>query len=396
MNLTTLLNYMVVVHVFFLPLSRAGVSFFTVFLLLLWVIEGDFKNKASLLIKNKVVIAIVLFLAMNIVSLLWTNDVSSSLDYIRRYWYLLPIVVLYTSIKKEFIPIILSAFIMGMFISEVISYGVYFDLWEFKHATKNNISPFMHHIEYSSFLAFTALILLSRIFSIEDIKLKILYSFFFITMSGNLFLTAGRTGQIALILGLYVLALISFKNKFKAVFISTVLTVLLVTAAYNYSTTFHDRVYDAINSTVNVIQSNDYCSSWGSRVGAYITAQDIILEHPILGAGISDNMDSFRNIVDMKYPYMKCIKSLQHMHNQYLQVVTQLGFVGLFFFLFIFYNLGSMKLVSKEFSNMKYLYLTVLTIAFIAEVLFHRAFSLALFSFVVGLLLAQNRVENEV
>jgi O-antigen ligase len=283
-----------------------------------------------------------------------------------------------------------------MFISEVISYGVYFDLWDFKHATKNNISPFMHHIEYSSFLAFTALILLNRIFSVEDIKLKILYSFFFITMSGNLFLTAGRTGQIALILGLYVLALISFKNKFKAVFISTVLTVLLVTAAYNYSTTFHDRVYDAINSTVNVIQSNDYCSSWGSRVGAYITAQDIILEHPVLGAGISDNMDSFRHIVDKKYPYMKCIKALQHMHNQYLQVVTQLGFVGLFFFLFIFYNLGSVQLVSREFSNMKYLYLTVLAMAFIAEVLFHRAFSLALFSFVVGLLLAQNRVENEV
>jgi len=392
----TFLNYTIVAYALVLPISRAGVSFFTAFVVLLWVIEGDFKYKASLLIKNKVIIAIMLFLGINILSLLWTNDMSSSVDYIRRYWYLLPIMVLYTSVKKEFIPTILSAFIIGMFVSEVISYGVYFDLWDFKHATKNNISPFMHHIEYSSFLAFTALILLSRIFSVEDIKLKILYSFFFVTMSGNLFLTAGRTGQIALILGLYVLALISFKNKFKAVFISTVLTVLLVTAAYNYSTTFHNRVYDAIDSTINVIQSKDYCSSWGSRVGAYITAQDIVVEHPILGAGISDNMDSFRHIVDQNYPYMKCIKALQHMHNQYLQVLTQLGFVGLFFFLFIFYNLGSVKLDSREFSTMKYLYLTVLTMAFIAEVLFHRAFSLALFSLVTGLLLAQNRVENEV
>ena len=387
---------MLIGYAVMLPLSRAAITLFTMLLLILWILEGNFKYKKALLTTNNVIIALALFFAMNFVSLLWTDDISNSLDYIRRYWYILPIVTIYTSAKKEYIPKILSAFIFGMFISEVIAYTVFFELWEFKHATKNNISPFMHHIEYSAFLAFTALILLGRIFSTTSMKLKVAHTFFFMTISGNLFLTEGRTGQLALIFGLYVLPLINFKNKFKAVFISTTLSVLLLTVAYNFSSTFHNRFADATNSIVEVIQDNNYCSSWGSRVGVYFTAADIVLKHPLLGAGISDNMEAFRHIIDTKYTYMGCIKSLEHMHNQYLQVLTQLGFIGLFFFLMIFYMVGNIKIVSREYSNMKYLYLTILFISFIAEVLFHRAFSMVLFTLIVGILLAQERVEREV
>ena len=395
-DFTKYINYLAIGYAFFLPLSRAGVSLFTILLVIVWILEGDFKNKINLLKKNKIILAILAFIAINFISLLWTNDVDTSLSYIRRYWYLLPILPLYTSIKKEYIPTILSAFIAGMFVSEVIAYGVFFELWEFKRTSSQNISPFMHHIEYSAFLAFTALILLSRIFSSTTLKAKMIYGFFFISISGNLFLTEGRTGQLALIVGLFALALMSFKNKFKALFISSVLSIVLLGGAYNLSTTFHNRVADATNSIVNVIQNKDYCSSWGARVGAYITAQDIIVEYPVLGAGIDDNMEIFRNLVDEKYAYMGCIKELPHMHNQYLQILTQLGFVGLFIFLSIFYMIGSTKIIDKEYSNMKYVYLVVLSVGFISEVLFHRAFSLGLFTLVIGLLLAKHRTENEI
>jgi len=394
-DLTLYLNYMIIAYAFLLPISRAGISIFTILLMLIWAFEGNFKKKMTLLKNNKVILALFAFVGMNLISLFWTNNIDNSLDYIRRYWYLLPMLVLYTSIKKEYISTILSAFIAGMFVSEVIAYGVFFELFEFKNTLKGNISPFMHHIEYSAFLSFTGLILLNRIFSPIELKSKILYGFFFITMSGNLFLTEGRTGQLALIIGLFVLALINFKNKFKAVFISSILTVILLGGAYTLSSTFQNRIVDASNSIVNIIQHKNYCTSWGARVGAYITAKDIVLQHPVLGAGIDDNMEMFRTLVDTRYPQMACIKELVHMHNQYLQILTQLGLVGLFFFLAIFYMIGNIKIVNKKFNTMKYIYLVVLSVAFISEVLFHRAFSLALFTLVIGLLLAQHRVENE-
>jgi len=387
---------MIIAYAFFLPISRAGISLFTFLSVLLWIIEGNFKHKIHLIVRNKVILALFAFIAMNFISLFWTNNIDNSLGYIRRYWYLFPILVLYTSIKKEYISTILSAFIMGMFVSEVIGYGVFFELWKFKDTLKGNISPFMHHIEYSIFLAFTSLILLSRIFSSIKLKSKIIYSFFFVTMSANLFLTEGRTGQLALIVGLFVLALISFKNKFKALIISSLLTIFLLGGAYMFSSTFQNRVADASDSIINVIQNKNYCTSWGSRIGAYITAQNIVTQHPMIGAGITDNMQMFRTLIDTKYPYMMCIKELSHMHNQYLQILTQLGIIGLFFFLLIFYMVANIQIKDISYNNMKYIYLSVLCVGFVSETLFHRAFSLALFTFIIGLLLAQHRVEHEI
>ena len=389
------LNYAAIVYALLLPLSRAGVSIFTALLILLWILEGNFQEKIKLLFNNKVVIAIMAFLCINFISLFWSDDVVSSLNYIRTYWYMLPMIALFTSLKKEYISKVLTAFIFGMFISEIIAYGVFFEIWEFKNVTPENPTPFMHHIEYSIFLAFSALVLLSRIFNEGDIKSKLMYLFFFITMTGNLFLTAGRTGQIAFILALFILALVSFKNKLKAFIISICLSVLMLGVAYQFSDTFHQRVEIAQSNVENVIKQGDYCSSWGRRIGAYITAKDIVAQSPVLGVGIIDNMDEFRKLVDDKYPEMGCIKELQHMHNQYLQILTQLGFVGLLIFLVIFYTIGTIHLEKGEFYYIKYTYLTVLLFALIPEVLLHRAFSLTLFSLIIGLLLAQERIEHE-
>jgi len=331
------------------------------------------------------------------VALMWSEDTIKALGYIKKYWYLLPTLVLLTSLKKEYIPKILSAFILGMFVSEIISYGVFFELWQFKHATPTNLSPFMHHIEYSIFLAFTALLLLSRIFSNDTMGTKIFYMLFFITVTGNLFLTEGRTGQIAFILGLFILAIISFKNKFKSISISFVLTSVILMLAFNLSNTFHDRIIMGQESLVNVIQNEDYSTSLGSRVGAWIVCKDIMMQNPIVGVGIHDNMNVFHSIIDEKYPEMQCMhNTFMHVHNQYLQIFTQLGLVGLFLFLAIFYTLAKTHIENKEFKNIKYVYLTILLFAFIPEVLLHRQFNMALFALIVGLLLAQNRIENEI
>ena len=390
------INYIAVAYAFVLPLSRAGISFFTALIILLWLLEGGYKNKLKMLLDNKVIIAMFIFFVFNFISLFWTDEILSTLEYIRRYWYLLPILVLYTSIQKEFIPKILSAFIFGMFISEIIAYGIFFEFWPFNEVTYENPSPFMHHIEYSIFLAFAILVLLNRIFNEDAIKTKVMYIFFFVTMSGNLFLTAGRTGQLALLVGLFVLAMINFKNKLKAFIIFSLLSTALISVAFNFSATFKNRVLTAGDNLVSVVEDDNYCTSWGGRVGVYIVSKDMITHSPLLGLGITDNVTMFRSLIDTTYPKMKCIQWFMHMHNQYLEIFTQLGIVGLLLFLNMFYRIAQVKVMDKEYYSIKYTYLTVLGVAFISEVLFHRAFSLVLFSLVIGLLLAQERTENEV
>ena len=394
---TQYINKLIVFYAFLMPLSRASLVLFSGLLLILWTLEGNFRKKYIVLSQSKIVIVLLLFIVLNLLSILWSDHQDEAFIYVLKYWYFLPMLVLFTSLKKEYISKALSAFILGMFLSEMISYGVFFELFHFNGTSPRNPSPFMHHIEYSIFLAFTALVLLNRIFNEGDIKYKILYTFFFITMSGNLFLTAGRTGQFAFILGLFTLALVSFKNKFKALLISMVLAVIIIGIAFNVSTTFHERVIIGKENLVNVIKDKDYCTSWGGRVGAWILSKEIVSQSPLVGVGPVDNMKEFHALIDSTYPEMKCMHgSFMHIHNQYLQIFTQLGIIGLLLFISLFYFIAMLDLKNGEYRNIKYIYLTVILFAFIPEVLIHRQYSMALFSFVIGLLLATHRTENEV
>ena len=396
LNYNLYLNYVAIGYAFFLPLSRAGIGVFSFLLIALWLLEGNFKQKFLLYKHANIAIMLSLFLLLHVVSLLWTEHLFEAIDGMKKFWYVLPMFILMVSIKKQYIGKILSAFILGMFVSEFIAYGVFFEFWHFKHATVANPSPFMHHIEYSVFLALTALILLSRIFNEGNIKYKLFYSFFFVTVTGNLFLTAGRTGQLAFILGLFVLAMSSFKNKLKGLLVSLLLPAFIIGLAFNLSDTFHDRIITGKNSLISVIEKENYCTSWGSRVGAWILSKDMIISDPILGVGTADNMHEFHTLIDSKYPQMKCMhESFMHVHNQYLQVWTSLGILGLIVFLSIFYFIYRLPIKNSELNHLKYVYLSILLFAFIPEVLWGRQFSLALFALMIGLILAQNRIENE-
>ncbi len=388
---------MIILYAFALPLSRAGIVLLSVLLLVPWAIKAVVTKRILEIFKLPVVKALLLFLFFNVLSLLWSEHLLSAWDYVLKYWYFLPLVVIATSLEKRYVSVALSAFVLGMFISEILSYGVFFEVWQFNKATIENPTPFMHHIEYSVFLAFTALLVLNHIFNATQLRTKILYSVFFITVSGNLFLTAGRTGQFAFIVGLFVLALVSFKNKIKALGISIILTGVILFVAFSISNTFKERLIIGSENLVNLVEKRDFCTSWGGRVGAWILSKEIILKSPILGEGTTDAMNEFHTLIDKKYPQMRCMHdSFMHVHNQYLQIFVQLGVIGLLLFIFMFYTIFTLEIKKKEYRNIKYIYLAVLLFSMIPEVLLHRQFNMALFAFVIGLLVAQNRIENEI
>lgn len=394
-DFTQYINYVAVVYAFIIPLSRAGIGILTGIMILLWFLEGNFKEKMQSYKNNYVTLALMSFLVFNLLSLLWTDDIPGAIHTMKRYWYLFPLFVFMYSLKKEYIPKLLSAFIFGMFVSEVLAYGIFFELWHFGHATIANPSPFMHHIVYSVFLAFTALMLLNHIFNFQTLKHKIIYILFFISVTGNLFLTAGRTGQLAFIVGLFTMV-VSFKYKVKAFIVFVLIAFSVLSMSFNLSETFQQRIMAGKSNIMNVIEKENYCTSWGSRVGAWIISKDIISQHPLIGMGKADHMKEFHHIIDTKYPSMKCMHaSFMHVHNQYLEIWTALGLIGLLLFLWIFYALWKMPIKDVELNNIKYMYISILLFAFIPEVLWGRQFGLALVAFVFGVLLAQHRIENE-
>ena len=294
LDFTKYINYIIIAYAFILPLSRAGITFFTISMVTLWLIQGDFKEKFEKLKENMVIIAIVLFITFGYLSLFWTSSVNFAegaltVSKILRL-ILLPLLVIVSTLKREYLPKVITAFLAGMLISEILSYGIFFELWTLNHASPGDPTPFMHHLDYSTFLAFTSLLLLNRFFNTDKIKYKIFYFTYFLFVTSNLFLNGGRTGQLAFAISIFAVGFTNIKNKTIAFFTMLALVIGIFYAAYNISPVFKGR-FDAGVNEINKIKSasaSQYNGSLGLRLGAWIISLDMFIDEPILGTGVGD------------------------------------------------------------------------------------------------------------
>ena len=403
-NINTAINYVAVFYAFSLPISRAGISLGTALLFILWLVEGNFKEKFTLLTQNKVILAVTAFILFSAFSLFWSSDPALGSNALRKYWYLLPLLVFATSIRKEYLSKILSAFLFGMLISEIISFGVFFEWWTFKNATPLNPTPFMHHIQYSMFLALTALLLLNRYFFETSNKWKIFYFIYFLTVTTNLFINGGRTGQLAFVISIFVLGFYNIKNKVKAFFIMFLLSMLIMVTAYNFSQVFKVRLDKGIYEVSKLLNDdkNKYSGSLGYRFAVWHEAiVTIIPEHPIVGVGMGDEMHVIEENIEKNnygevYKYALQFMIKYNYHNAYIHYTVQLGIIGLFLYLLIFYNIFRLEILDKEFSNTRYMFILVFCISSLFDVAFTVQFPLALFALFVGLFIAVSSTDKKV
>jgi len=401
-NINRAINYVAIGYAFVLPVSRAGISLGTALLFILWLAEGNFKDKYTFLIRNKMIISVFAFIVFSAFSLLWSSDPSLGSNALRKYWYLLPLLPFATSVRKEYIPKILSAFLFGMLISEVLSFCIYFEWWTFKNATPLNPTPFMHHIQYSMFLALTALILLNRFFFEVSKKWKFFYFIYFSSVTTNLFINGGRTGQLAYLISLFVLGFLSIKHKVKAFFIMMVLSIVVMITAYNFSQVFQSKVDNGVYEINRLVKNdkNKYNGSLGYRFSVWHEAiTTIIPMNPLVGVGLGDEMHIIEENIEKNHYTGVYRHSLQAMlpynyHNAYIQYTVQLGMIGLFLYLFMFYTIFKLKIVDQEFSNIRYMFILVFCIASFFDVAFTVQFPLALFALFVGIFLSLAKEEE--
>lgn len=401
-NLTfeRLYKYSYIIFAFSLPLSRGSISFFIVLLPLIWLLEGGFKNKIEKIKSQKILLFFFIYLFYLICSSFWSEDITKALNMIRMTSYFFLIFIFFTSIKRENIDLIINAFLMGMFVSEVVVYGVLFGFWQIGNATPTYLSPFMMHIDYSIFLAFTSLLLMNRVllkkYSLYE---KFIFLFFFLTVTGNLFLSIGRTGQLALVFGIIILFIIHFKISLKSMISSILVTIVVFTAAYQVSDNFQTRVSETVNELKD-IKAGNLNGSWGIRIAYWITSYNL-MGNNLFGYGIGDFEQVISNeLKDEKYNYLsietKEFMSKHHPHNQYLLILLQIGIIGLILFLYIIYLLFKLHIVDEEFKKGSIVFLVVYLVGCMAEPLFNKQFTLVLFILFISIFLLKEEKSFEI
>jgi len=385
--------YLLLLFSFLLPISRASDTIFTIYFSLFFFIYIIFNYKKCLLLKDRFFHIIMAFIAYILISILWSSNqkLGAATHYLQ--WFAIFGLAIYISKHIQIVDKLLTFFLAGMLISEILSYGIYFGLWSINGKDSTDPTPFMMHIDYSIYIAFAALILLNRLFSNRyTIKEKIFMAIFFVTMSGNLFINGGRTGQLAFILALIVSFFIHFRFNVKNLITVLMGAFLLIGIAFYSSKNFQIRTNQAIDD-IKLMQKNNYNSSWGLRLYMWKIGSSLFKENPILGSGINSQKDLTKKYLQDNPPKsltnwsINVIKN-HHLHSQYIQTLVELGIVGIAFIIAIFYQIFKFKIIKDEFRELKYIFIVIFLVGFLPEPLFLKQFTNILFIFFISILYA--------
>lgn len=339
-------NHLIVIFAFSMPIIISTRRSALFIIALLFLIRGNFKQNLRATLRNPVVFAFTAYFLVHVIWLLGTDDWMNAKKTIHDAMFLLYPLLFVSFIDKRFIPRMLGAFFLGMFVSELLSYGIFFEIvppmpHDGSQGTPADPTPIYHHTHYGFMLAVTLTLILQRFFLHKDTGyLRIFLLVFFVTASINIFITAGRTGYVLYGVLLLTLMLLHFRKKI-ALGMAIFLPLLLVafTLAYQFSDTFHQRSNKTITSLERIFVDRDYRSSLGIRAAILVHNADVVKQHWLLGLGTGDQRKTVISELNASAPELGKLSNLQHPHNEYINALLQFGILGLIIFLNIPFQL---------------------------------------------------------
>lgn len=389
------INYLILLYAFTLSFPSEIKRVVAIFMIILWITDKtkyDFK-----LPKTNIFLFFWIFIGYCLLSYFWSDvTIKEALDYIRRYWYYLPIFIIFKYLKKEYFEYAISFFLFGMFISEILSYGNFFKFWEIGLGHTENPTVFIHHTTNSIFLSVTAIFLLCKIIYEKDNKKRVIYLLFFTTLTINLLVNSGRTGYIAFFLTSFILSIIIFRRKIIYIVLTICSIFILVMSAYYLSPNFKSRINFIKSDVENVLDHNNFETAVGARIGLLIISKDIIIKDPLLGAGIASSINQrnyyIKNYKEIDFSY---VETLHSFHNIYIEFLIQYGIIGLFLFFLIIYEIFKIKIKNIEINLLKISVLSIYLLGSFVDILFYLKDAMLFLSFTIGIVLAKYKIEYQ-
>ena len=391
-RLDAYIGWLAVVLAASLPLYRPWVTLATTLILLLWLVGPGVRQRVARLRHHRLSLAVLTFLALNLLSLLWSDDPAEGLRYVAKYRYLLLIPVVATTIQPRYRKLAPVVFQIAAAASVLLSLAVFAGLLRVRGAYPGNPSPTMSHLDYSLVLALAALLILTLLlYETMAPSRRLLWSGLFLLTTGGLAINIGRGGHLAFIGGLLVLVVHWARGRpwrtiagVVAVLLAAVLLISTLTPG------FRTRVAESRNELRATLIDQRYDSNLGGRMAAMVVSWEVFRQHPVLGTGVGGNIPAVRQILDTDLVELKpAIYWYRHLHNQYLQIATELGFVGLAALAWIFWELLRGPYRRRKISAYAVILATVYLIGFLGEPYFHKQLTLVMFALFAGLISAE-------
>jgi len=348
----TIANHLIVLLAFFLPTLERPRTTIIFLLLTLLIFKKDLWSDLKDALQNRVIQAFILFWSVNALLVPFSLDPGFSFSYINdiKFFVLIPL-LLFIYLDKAFIPRIISAFILGMLLSELLSYGLIFHFIDHipygtHHASAKDPSPFLYHMGYGVILAFTAILLLYNTLTSTKYLQKFFYGLFFITVSINVFMNAGRTGYVIYAIAIMTLLLLMYrKHFFKIILTGSLFLVMVYSLAFTFSPLFQKQMGKAIQSVEKIVTNGDLHSNIGARIAMAQMAIESIKDRPLLGHGpniAAPVISQKARDLDSPIAYLHNLQFV-HIDNQYLETLVSIGILGFLFLINIFVQIIRFK-----------------------------------------------------
>lgn len=392
------LNWLVVLLAFSLPLYRPWVSLSAYLILVLWFFQGHIGRRVAQLRRHPATVAIVVFMAFSLLSLLWSEDPAAGFEYWRKYLYLLLAPAIASSLRPGIATASLYAFTTGAVVSVVMMIAVIVGDIHAGHIHPGNPAATMSHLDYSMVLAVAALLLLIQLSKRRpESRLGVVGCAALAIIIAGLIVNIGRSGQLAFAVSLVVVVVRLLHNRPLWLRIAVLALIgVLLAGAYAAVPRFGDRIDAVAVELHDAFVDHRIDTNQGKRVAGAVVAGRIIADNPVLGTGLGANMIEFRRRLDTEFPQFRdAVGWFPHLHNQYLQITTETGLLGLLSMLAIFATLIFGKYRHPGSKTAAIALSTAYLIGFLGDPFLHKQMTLVLFATAAGIISADDEAFTE-
>jgi len=346
---TYLASPLLILFAFVLPLSTSAGSVVAITLVITWFLSGDLKKKLDTIIHNPVAIAVLVYLLIHALGLLWTTDMDWGLHLLKKQWKILLFPIFLTLVRKAHIQFYMSAFVAAIFLKACKAYLVWLGIIDLPPGSIFTTIG-TTHVMYNPMLALAIYIVAQNVLlKGNQPRFKWLQIGLVIFLSCNMFITAGRTGQVAFFVLLAILLFQYLYPRSKKLLLPGILCIpLLIFSIFQFSPTFRDRV----NTAVSEIQNSQKMeiTSMGCRLWFYKNSLLLVKQNWLTGTGTGDFPLEYAKINTIHSPGMP---NTDNPHNQYLLITSQFGIAGLISLLAIF--ITQLNLAFRKKHSLHYL-----------------------------------------
>lgn len=326
---------------FALPFARLTPVFIAL-MLLNWLIEGDFKNKFTILVRNKWFWLFELLYFIHLIGMMYTSNLPSGLFDLEVKFsiFIFPMILCSRPLKVEQINQILKVFCVAAILASIamLSRATFLFVTKGENDFFYEVFSFLIHPSYlSMYINFLLVWILLGLFGKGEIRanLRTLYSWILIIFFSIInVLLSSKIGMLSMLILFFCFGIyyITLTKKY----IVGAFAILIFISAILFSSIYIPAIEHRVSFAIAALTKNEIkkTSDESSEVRMLIwkTANEIIRDHPIIGVGTGDAKDVLLN----EYAKRGMTGAIAHKlnaHNEFYQIFISLGIVGFFILL---------------------------------------------------------------